>query len=66
MPHRTILISQQSWQTFCENFPSAAQWLMLELNLERYNLPSLTPHGEPLAFALPQTQGEPTREYPGN
>jgi hypothetical protein len=63
MPPRTILISQQLWQTFCENFPNAAQWLTLQLDLPNYQLPSLTPAGEPVAFNLPN--GEPFYECPG-
>ena len=63
MPPRTILITQQTWQTFCENFPTAAQWLTLQLDLPHYMLPSLTLAGEPVAFALPD--GEPAYECPG-
>ena len=66
MPPRTVLISQQTWQTFCDNFPNAAQWLLLELNLPHYLLPSLTPNGEPQALALPQLQGEIAHEHPGS
>ncbi len=63
MPSRTILISQQTWQNFCENFPNAAQWLIFELKLPHYQLPSLTPTGEPLSFSFPD--GEPAYECPG-
>ncbi len=63
MPYRTIPISQSTWQTFCENFPDAAQWLMLELDLPPYKLPSLTPRGETVLFAVPQ--GESAHEHPG-
>jgi len=71
MPPRTFLISQPTWQTFCENFPTAAQWLMLELDLPHYQLPSLSPTGEPVAFSLPdgtcpeRSEGEPAYECPG-
>lgn len=63
MPPRTILISQPTWQTFCENFPNAAQWLTLQLSLPNYHLPSLTPAGEPVTFSL--LDGEPAYECPG-
>jgi hypothetical protein len=63
MPHRTFLISQPTWQTFCENFPDAAQWLALQLNLPLFQLPSLTPAGKPVFFGLPD--GEPAYECSG-
>lgn len=66
MPPRTVCITQKTWQTFCENFPDAAQWLLLMLNVPQYQLPSLTVSGEPLALALPETQGVFTGEYPGS
>jgi hypothetical protein len=63
MSQRAVVISQQTWQSFCENFPSAAQWLALELQLPLYRLPSLTPHGETLTFVL--TQDKPLYDYSG-
>ena len=63
MPPKTILITQQAWQTFCENFPDAAQWLVFEHRLPNYYLPSLTPHAEPVTLTL--LDGEPAYECPG-
>jgi len=57
MPPRTLLITQKTWQTFCENFPNAAQWLALELNMPLYQLPSLTPDGSSVSVAV--LEGEP-------
>lgn len=57
MPPRTLLITQKTWQTFCEIFPNAAQWLALELNMPLYQLPSLTPDGSPAPVAV--LEGEP-------
>ena len=64
MPPRTLLITQKTWQTFCENFPNAAQWLALELNMPLYRLPSLTPDGSPASVAV--LEGESKSDDHGN
>ena len=56
MNARTILLPLQTWLEFCRLFPSAAQWLILQLDLPMYSLRSLTPEGETAALLIP---GEP-------
>ena len=52
----TILISSPAWLQFIENFPDAAQWLVLHLELPIFYLPSLTPAGEPVALIIPKEE----------
>jgi len=54
-PH-TILISVQSWQQFVQNYPDAAQWLVLHLELPVFYLPSLSPGGEPTGLIITQEE----------
>ena len=63
MNPRTILLPLQTWLEFCRLFPTAAQWLVLQLDLPVYSLRSLTPGGEEAALLIP---GDPDdRSYPG-
>jgi hypothetical protein len=54
-PH-TILISVQAWQQFVQNYPDAAQWLVLHLELPVFYLPSLSPKGEPTGLVITQEE----------
>ena len=63
MNARTILLPLQTWLEFCRLFPSAAQWLVLQLDLPVYSLRSLTPAGEEATLLIPGETDD--RTHPG-
>ena len=63
MSVRTILLTLSAWLEFCRLFPTAAQWLILQLDLPVYSLRSLTPSGEDAALLIPGETDD--RPYPG-